>query len=99
MSTTPTSVGLPAAGWSTKQYAILIAMVLALMVGTFGVYSLVQTEPAATAPSTVTVEEGRGSGDGCSAAQAVSGGLVEGQTVTDACGGSGGSHLPRGVQP
>lgn len=99
MSTTPTTVGLPAARWSVKHYAILIAMILALVAGAFGVYSLVQTEPAA-APARVSVEGGgRGSGDGCSASTAISGGLVESQTVSNACGGAGGSQLPRGVEP
>lgn len=101
MSTTPTTVGIPAQRWSVTQYAILAALVLALMAGVFGVYALTSSEEAATtAPGPALVEDGRaGGGDGCSARLAVSGGIIEGSTKSDACGDAGGSGFVGGVQP
>lgn len=99
MSTTPTTVGLPAERWSTKQYAIVIALLLALVAGVFGVYALTRADAVPTVPGPVSIEDGRAGGDGCSASFAVGGGLVEGQTTTNACGGAGGAGTLGGIQP
>lgn len=99
MSTTPTTVGLPAERWTTKQYAIVIALALALVAGVFAVYALTRADAVPTAPSAVVIEEGQVGGDGCSASFAVGGGLVEGQRASNACGGAGGSGTFGGIQP
>lgn len=99
MSTTPTSVGIPAQRWSVKQYAVLIALMLALVAGAFGVYSLTGSEGSTTAPNPAVIEPVRAGGDGCSASFTVAGGLVDGQTVSNACGGAGGSGAHGGIQP
>lgn len=99
MSTTPTTVGLPAERWSTRQYAIVIALLLALVAGVFGVYALTRADAVLTAPSPAVDVDGRAGGDGCSASLAVGGGLVEGQTASNACGGAGGAGTSGGIQP
>lgn len=98
MSTTPTTVGIPAQRWSVKHFTVLIALMLALVAGAFGVYSLTSSPEATTAAGAAVVEQSRGGGDGCSASHAVSGGLVEGQSTSNACGAAGGSGIGGGVQ-
>lgn len=98
MSTTPTSVGIPVHRWSVKQYAVLIALMLALVAGAFGVYSLSSPNEATTAPSTTLVEDGRAGGDGCRTRLDVAGGRLEGQSYNDTCGSLGGSVVPGGLR-
>lgn len=97
MSTTSTPVGLPAQRWSVKQYAILIALVLALATGVFAVYAATSSPAGTSAPSSVQVDNSRAAGGGCSANLAVGGGLIEGQSTSNACGAGGGPVIPSGV--
>lgn len=99
MSTTPTTVGIPAQPWSVKRFTILTALMLALVAGVFGVYSLINSPEATTAAGTALVEDSRAGGDGCSASFVAAGGLVEGQSVSNTCGAAGGSGTSGGIQP
>lgn len=97
MSTTSTPVGLPAQRWSVKQFAILIALVLALAAGVFAVYAARGSTAGTTAPASVQVDNSRAAGGGCGADLAVGGGLIEGQSASNACGAAGGPVIARGV--
>lgn len=100
MSTSQTTTGLAPPRWSTKAYAALLAATVALALGAFAAYSLSTSEPAASTGSiTSQVEVDRSGGGGCTANHAVSGGLVEGQTVNDTCDNAVGPRLEGGIQP
>lgn len=97
MSTTPTTVGIPAQHWSAKHYAVLIGLMIALVGGAFGVYALTDSEPVTTAPSTVQVENGRAGDGGCSSRLSIGGGALEGHTYSDTCASKIGPVVPRGL--
>lgn len=97
MSTTSARVEIPAERWNVRKSAVLVALIIAVMAGVFGVYAL--TRPA-QAPIAATVEVDKplvGCSD-CTANLTVAGGVVKDQAVSNACDSPARSDVPRGLR-
>lgn len=97
---TSTTVGLERTRWTAKRLLVVASLVAALAAGIFAAYVLTSSTPAAdTAPASVTIEETRAGAGSCAGSHSVAGGIVEGQSVADACGAPGGTVRTGGIQP
>lgn len=100
MTTAPTTAGLPSQRWSLKHYAILTALILAVVAVAFGLFSQTSTVPVeADEPVPVTGEPARGRGGNCAERFVVTGGVLEGDRPADRCPPPGGQPMTGGVLP
>lgn len=82
-----------------RRYAVLAALVLAIIVGTFAAYSLTRADTATGDISTVSVEDNHRGGDSCASRFVAAGGVLEGTDRSNACGAPAGRTVRGGVQP